>query len=94
MSHNEALRSESQLSLDTKFRFVICQEHIPISVCLGIPNREKVPLPRNSTNRRCDNSELSEMNTKKTNIKLVLIENLLFIFVTRYFFGCKAYQIT
>jgi hypothetical protein len=94
MSHNEALRSESQLSLDTKFRFVICQEHIPISVCLGIPNREKVPLPRNSTNRRCDHSELSEMNTKKTNIKLVLIENLLFIFVTRYFFGCKAYQIT
>jgi hypothetical protein len=27
-------------------------------------------------------------------IKLLLIENLLFIFVTRYFFGCKAYQIT
>ena len=41
MSHNEALRSKSQLSLDTKFRFVICQEHIPISVCLVIPNREK-----------------------------------------------------
>ena len=41
MSHDEALRSESQLSLDTKFRFVIRQEHIPIFVCLGIPNCEK-----------------------------------------------------
>jgi hypothetical protein len=41
---------------------------------------KKVQLPRNSTNHRRDHSELSEMNTKKTNIKLLLIENLLFFF--------------
>jgi len=55
---------------------------------------KKVPLRRNSKNRRHDHSELSEINTMETNIKLLLIENLLFIFVSRYFFGCKAYQIT
>ena len=38
---------------------------------------KKVPLRRNSINRCRDHSELSEINTKKTNIKLLLIENLL-----------------